>query len=100
MAIVELKGLKGLQGLSEKERVAWYEQNPKNYNRTSEQADRVYRNQQFINKLGGETFDSLPNPADRDKLYETTLVNDAMVDTYGNDTQDFEGITSYAFPYL
>ena len=96
MAIVQLKGLEGLKGLSEEDRKTWYELNPKNYKRTSAQADRVYRNQQFINKLGRETFDSLPNPADRDRLYETTIVNEAMVDTYGDDTQDFEDITSTA----
>jgi hypothetical protein len=56
MATIELKGLKGLDGLSQSEYNSWKQEQIKagkiTNNTKYSQLDRLYRNQQFIQKYG------------------------------------------------
>ena len=99
MAIIEPKGLKGLDrlkgysSLSEEERDAFVKQQlnagtlPKNY--TYDQADRLYRNKRFIEEFGVDTYkDAVSKGLDgaaRDKVFREQIINETAKDYYGND---------------
>lgn len=89
MAKIELKPLQGLKGLSDDELKEWYAKYPKSQGRTFEQNDRVYRNQQFVNRYGIEMFNSMPDPIERDKIYFEDVVSNIFTDTFYKE-DDFE----------
>ena len=86
MALTELKILEGLQGLPEDDRAAWYKRFPKNYDRTPEQADRVYKNQEFIKRHGRELFDTMTDPEERDTYMYNSIIKNAMQERYGENS--------------
>lgn len=86
MALTDLKILGGLKELPEDDRAAWYKRFPNNYNRTPEQADRVYKNQEFIKKHGKELFDAMPDPDERDTYFYNSIIKNAMQERYGENS--------------
>ncbi len=78
----DLKGLKGLSGLSQQERDAWRRLNAdKLKGASSQDEDRLYRNQQFVKEFGLDAFHSY-NMEQRDALYKQTLTDRAIVNNY------------------
>ena len=78
----DLKGLKGLSGLSQQERDAWRRLNAdKLKGASSQDEDRLYRNQQFVKEFGLDAFHSY-NMEQRDALYEQTLTDRAIINNY------------------
>jgi hypothetical protein len=88
MGIEKLKGLQGLKGLSEEARNAWKQQQidlGKITDNTSwEQQDRLYRNQQYIEKYGRDAFKSTPWQ-ERDTQFERDITLEALEDKYKGD---------------
>ena len=88
MGIEKLKGLQGLKGLSEEARNAWKQQQidlGKITDNTSwEQQDRLYRNQQYIEKYGRDAFKSTPWQ-ERDAQFERDITLEALEDKYKGD---------------
>lgn len=83
MPKIEIKGLKGLSGLTPEERERWRQQNAaklKGKDLTYE--DKLYANQQFIKKYGMDTFRTY-NKAQRDEMYKTDIVQEAFDKSYG-----------------
>ena len=81
MGVEKLKGLQGLKGLSEEARNAWKQQQidlGKITDNTSwEQQDRLYRNQQYIEKYGRDAFKSTPWQ-ERDSQFERDITLEAL----------------------
>lgn len=88
MGVDKLKGLKGLKGLSVQERDAWKQQQlelGKITNSTSwNQLDRLYRNQQYVDKYGIEAFKATP-AQDRDAQFERDITLEALEAKYEGD---------------
>lgn len=85
----EIKGLKGIYDLSNEDFEIWKQEQIKLGKLTNKSsmkyADKLYRNQQFIELYGKNLFDQLP----QDEIYkyhETMVVNKALYDKFG--TQD------------
>lgn len=77
-----LKGLKGLSGLSQQERNAWRRVNAEKLKGASSQdEDRLYRNQQFIKKFGIDTFQTY-NKDQRDNIYKGTVARETVTALY------------------
>lgn len=82
MPIESLKGLKGLSGLSQQERDAWRRVNAsKLEGKSAQYEDRLYANQQFVNKFGMDAFKSY-NKDQRDYIYKNALVNEAFTSAF------------------
>lgn len=82
MPIESLKGLKGLSGLSQQERDAWRRVNAsKLEGKSAQYEDRLYANQQFVNKFGMDAFKSY-NKDQRDYIYKNELVNEAFTSAF------------------
>lgn len=82
MPIESLKGLKGLSGLSQQERDAWRRVNAsKLKGKSAQYEDRLYANQQFVNKFGMDAFKSY-NKDQRDYIYKNALVNEAFTSAF------------------
>ena len=82
MPIESLKGLKGLSGLSQQERDAWRKVNAsKLEGKSAQYEDRLYANQQFVNKFGMDAFKSY-NKDQRDYIYKNALVNEAFTSAF------------------
>lgn len=88
MGVEKLKGLQGLKGLSTEAREAWKQQQidlGKISSGTSfEQQDRLYRNQQYIEKYGRDAFKSTPYQ-ERDAQFERDTTLEALEDKYKGD---------------
>lgn len=88
MGVEKLKGLQGLKGLSAEAREAWKQQQidlGKITNNTSfEQQDRLYRNQQYIERYGRDAFKSTPYQ-ERDAQFEKDITLEALEDKYAGD---------------
>lgn len=88
MGVERLKGLQGLKGLSDQERKAWKQQQlelGKITNSTSwNQLDRLYRNQQYVDKYGIESFKS-SSWQDRDAQFERDITLEAFEEKYAGD---------------
>lgn len=88
MGVEKLKGLQGLKGLSVEARKAWKQQQIDagyiNANTTFEQQDRLYRNQQYIERYGREAFKNTPYQ-ERDVQFERDLTLEALEDKYAGD---------------
>ena len=83
------KGLEGLKGLdfSTPEGQAWVEKQKRAGVVTSSwkpsDIKQLYRNQQFIDKYGIDTFNSMINdPAGRSRVYEEDIINKAFYDAF------------------
>lgn len=77
-----LKGLKGLSGLSQQERDAWRRVNAEKLRGASSQdEDRLYRNQQFVKKFGMDTFQTY-NKDQRDNIYKGTVARETVTALY------------------
>lgn len=77
-----LKGLKGLSGLSQQERDAWRRVNAEKLRGASSQdEDRLYRNQQFVKKFGMDTFQTY-NKDQRDNIYKGTVARETVIALY------------------
>lgn len=82
MSIESLRGLKGLKGLSQQERDAWRRVNAsKLKGKTAAYEDRLYANQQFVQKFGMDAFKSYDKDQ-RDYIYKNTLVNEAFTSVF------------------
>ena len=88
MGVEKLKGLQGLKGLSTEAREAWKQQQidlGKISSGTSfEQQDRLYKNQQYIEKYGRDAFKSTPFQ-ERDAQFERDITLEALEDKYAGD---------------
>ena len=88
MGVERLKGLQGLKGLSTEAREAWRQQQidlGKITDNTSwEQQDRLYRNQQYIEKYGRDAFKST-SWQERDAQFERDITLEALEDKYKGD---------------
>ena len=88
MGVEKLKRLQGLKGLSAEAREAWKQQQidlGKISSGTSfEQQDRLYRNQQYIERYGREAFETTPYQ-ERDAQFERDLTLEALEDKYKGD---------------
>lgn len=88
MGVEKLKGLQGLKGLSVEARKAWKQQQIEagyiNSNTTFEQQDRLYRNQQYIERYGREAFKNTPYQ-ERDAQFERDITLEALEDKYAGD---------------
>lgn len=82
MPIENLRGLKGLSGLSQQERDAWRRINAsKLEGKSAQYEDRLYANQQFVKKFGMDAFKSY-NKDQRDYIYKNALVNEAFTSAF------------------
>lgn len=91
MPTIDLKGLKGLKGLSVEERKAWKEANKDRIKgMTYADRDRLYRNQQFASKFNDKNLYYSMTPEERDQLYASTLTDEA-IQVYKDD-EDFAKI--------
>lgn len=80
--VEDLKGLKGLSGLSQQERDAWRRVNAEKLRGASSQdEDRLYRNQQFVKKFGMDTFQTY-NKDQRDNIYKGTVARETVIALY------------------
>lgn len=95
LKIFELKGIKGLSGLSQEEQSQW-RSNPeikrkmakfKNASPTqyAEIEDRIYRNQLFREEFNNEELLQSMSPTDRDALYKKTVLNKYINNAYKDD---------------
>lgn len=88
MGVEKLKGLQGLKGLNVEARKAWKQQQIEagyiDSNTTFEQQDRLYRNQQYIEKYGRDAFKSTPWQ-ERDAQFERDITLEALEDKYKGD---------------
>lgn len=79
MPTIDLKGLKGLKGLSVEERQAWKEANSsKIKGMTYSDRDRLYRNQQFVQRFNDMDLFYSMTPEDRDAYYAGSLADEAI----------------------
>ena len=79
MPTIDLKGLKGLKGLSVEERQAWREANSsKIKGMTYSDRDRLYRNQQFVQRFNDMDLFYSMTPEDRDTYYASSLADEAI----------------------
>ena len=84
----KLIGLKGINDLSNRDFEIWANEQKKLGKITSstsfDQMDRLYRNQQFIQKYGLDTFKSM-DVKQRDQLFQDDTVQEALTARYGKD---------------
>ena len=84
----KLVGLKGINDLSNRDFEIWANEQKKLGKITSstsfDQMDRLYRNQQFIQKYGLDTFKSM-DVKQRDQLFQDDTVQEALTARYGKD---------------
>ena len=84
----KLVGLKGINDLSNRDFEMWANEQKKLGKITSstsfDQMDRLYRNQQFIQKYGLDTFKSM-DVKQRDQLFQDDTVQEALTARYGKD---------------
>lgn len=76
----------GLAGLDSAEREIWMQTNAsKIKGKTEDDQDRLWRNQQFVNVFGLDTFNKMRGRKDdRDKLYYDYITKDALIKKYGD----------------
>lgn len=96
------KGLEGLKGLdfSTPEGQAWVEKQKRAGIITSSwkpsDMQQLYRNKQFIDKYGIDTFNSMINdPAGRSRVYEEDIINKAFYDAFNpffDDDENKKGV--------
>lgn len=80
------KWKEGLQGLPKEEKEAWLRENQESLQgKTEEQADRIWRNQEYVKMYGLEDFYNNPYKEDRDFRFENDLASAAVAKRYGND---------------
>lgn len=83
MAKIELKGLQGLKGLSNDEYKAWLNNNSRFSTLSFDDQDQIYRNQQFINKYGLDTFNEY-DAEERDEIFNKDYIDDVYADNIPN----------------
>lgn len=77
-----LRGLNGLSDLSQQERDAWRKVNAEKLKGASSQdEDRLYRNQQFVKKFGMETFQTYDKDQ-RDSIYKSAIAKENTIALY------------------
>lgn len=88
MPKIELKGLKGLRGLSADEQQNFRQKQIAagviNANASDEEFETLYRNKQFIDKFGIDAFRSY-NPKEKSKLLQDALVEEDFKSNFKND---------------
>lgn len=88
MGVDRLKGLRGLKGLSVQEREAWKQQQLDlgkiTVSTSWNQLDRLYRNQQYVDKYGIDAFQAT-SPQDRDIQFERDITLEALEEKYAGD---------------